>query len=301
LHRQVAVIVDTDPGIDDAVALALAACAPEIALCAVTTTYGNATLPVTTRNARYILELAGRGDVPVVAGSAGPLVRAATVGDPVRHGPEGLGHVKPGIPARHDEAGSPLALLEAFAGLPDGTRAVLVTLGPLTNLAWALLSDGTALRRRIAGHVAILGKFCQRGDSPQPDFNCLADLRAAEVVLNSGLPTSIVPLNVSGCVRVTEGDVARCLRASVPLTRTLGRAIAYPEGAARPIHDAVAVAALLAPDVLDFGPRRLKIDQAGGPAAGGLREADDGPVVEVASGVDVSRVRDVLARVLPIA
>jgi len=192
-------------------------------------------------------------------------------------------------------------LLEAFASLPDGARAVLVTLGPLTNLARALLADAAALRRKVAGHVAVVGDFGEGGDFPQADFNCRADPKATEVVLNSGLSTRIVPLNVSGRVRVTEGDIARCLRASSPLTRTIGSAIAHPEGAARPIHDAIAVAALLAPDVLDFGPRRLKIGEADDPVAGGLREADDGPAVDVASGVDVSRARELLARVLPIA
>jgi len=290
-------IIDTDPGIDDAVALALAARAPEIALVAVTTTYGNAPLPVTTRNARYVLALAGRRDIPVIPGSAAPLTRAFD-GNPVRHGPEGLGHAIPPMPVAPEDVADPGALLLTLATLPPARRVILITLGPLTNLAHALRADPVAVRARVAVHVAVMGTFTRTGDAALPDFNVDADPDAVELVLASGLPTRLVPLDISSQVRIPERDIRRSRGSPDPLERMLGEALAYPGGADRAVHDAVAVAGALAPDVLDFVPRRLKIGEPGGRAHGALTGDPGGYRVEVATAVRVRAVRRLLGRVL---
>lgn len=290
-------IVDTDPGIDDAVALALAARAPEIALGAVTTTYGNAPLPVTTRNARYVLALAGRRDIPVLPGSAAPLSRTFD-GSPVRHGPQGLGCAVPPPPVVPEERADTEALLRGLDVLPPDRRVVLITLGPLTNLAHALRADPARVHARIAAHVAVMGAFTPTGDAAAPDFNVAADPEAVDLVLASGLPTCIVPLDVSSQVRVPEREIQRARDAPDPLVRMLGDALAYPGGADRAVHDAVAVAGVLTPDVLDFSPRRLKIGKPAGPAPGALTVDPGGYRVELATAVRVPAVRRLLGRVL---
>ena len=121
------------------------------------------------------------------------------------------------------------------------------------------------------------------------------------MVLASGLPTQIVPLDVTSRVRVHEGEIRASCAASAPLTRALGAALGFPGGPDRAVHDAVAVAGLLAPDVLDFMPRRLKIGESGEPGGLGLRTDPRGYALEVATAVRVAGVRQLLGRVLAVA
>lgn len=289
MHRQgpergaVSVILDTDPGIDDVVALALAARAPELHLVAVTTSYGNAPLARTTRNARYVLDLAGRSDVPVLPGSAAPL-SGTFAGSPTRHGPEGLGHAAPPPPSSTVPHARDDALLEALRGVDPARPIRLVTLGPLTNLARAVLADADGVRARIASHVAVCGALAAGAG----EFNLSADPEAAELVLAADLPTRAVPLDVTARVRVSAEEIAASRAAPDSLTRTLGAALAFPGGPDRAVHDAVALAGVVAPVLLDFAGRRLKIGETGG---GELR-------ADVATAVDVDGVRRLLGRVL---
>lgn len=296
MHRQgpergaVAVLLDTDPGIDDAVALALAARAPELRLVSVTTSYGNAPLAYTTRNARCVLDLAGRPEVPVLPGSAVPL-SGAFAGNPTRHGAEGLGHAVLPAPAPTISRTRSDALLEALRCAELTGPVVLVTLGPLTNLAHAVLADADAVRARIAYHVAVCGDFATgRASTSTGEFNLSADPAAAEQVFAAELPTRVVPIDVTGRVRVSAEEITASRLAADPLTQALGAALAFPGGPDRAVHDAVAVAGVVAPDLLDFTRRRLKIGETGG---GELR-------ADIATAVDADGVRRLLGRVLSI-
>src|SRR6185436_2370457 len=134
-HPLIRLVIDTDPGIDDVVTLALAARSPELDLIAVTTTYGNATLEATTRNARAILELAGRPDVPVHAGADRPLSRKLVTA-PETHGETGVGYAAVPPLSEVRRAGGEEALTSVLRAIDH--PITLVTLGPLTNLARAL-------------------------------------------------------------------------------------------------------------------------------------------------------------------
>ncbi|MFN3550115.1 MAG: nucleoside hydrolase, partial [Mesorhizobium sp.] len=146
------VIIDTDPGIDDAVAILAALASPEFELLGITTVAGNIGIATTTRNAGRILALARRGDVPVIAGAAGPLARKGfDVAD--IHGDDGLGGVafpEPAVPPRSHHAA--LWLAETLMAHPAGAIDILA-LGPLTNLA-RLVADAPEAARRIGRIVA---------------------------------------------------------------------------------------------------------------------------------------------------
>ncbi|MBI4420585.1 MAG: nucleoside hydrolase, partial [Gemmatimonadetes bacterium] len=148
-------VIDTDPGIDDVVTLALAARSPELDLIAVTTSYGNAMLDASTRNAHEGLRLAGRPDVPVYPGALRPLVRDLVTA-PETHGESGVGYAPVSTRLSSLVSGPPdPAVLTA---LSRATAPVtLVTLGPLTNLALALERDERLARARIARHIGMFG------------------------------------------------------------------------------------------------------------------------------------------------
>ncbi len=201
-----AVLIDTDPGINDAVALALAARLPELDLVAITTCHGNTNVARATRNAR---EIAGRVgiDAPITAGAAAPLHRAA---HPARetHGDEGLGHWVPDQAAHAEPDHAAQAIAEA-AGAHH--RLVVICLGPLTNLARAVSSfDHVA---PALGPVFIMGgTIGVRGTQTRwSEFNWWGDPEAVEIVLNAGLDIRLVPLNVTRRI-VVPGDAVRALR-----------------------------------------------------------------------------------------
>jgi pyrimidine-specific ribonucleoside hydrolase len=304
MARTVTLVIDTDPGIDDAVALALAARSPELTLAAVTTTYGNASLPETTRNARTVLSLAGRPEVPVWPGAAGPLARDS-VPNRTLHGPTGAGYapVDPAPAVTPD----PTALLQALRRAPE--PVVLVTLGPLTNLALALERDAALVRRAVVGHLAMLGNF---GPPSSPeraaDFNTWADPEAARRVLEAGLPSRLVPLDVTRHLLLSPALLERLSHRTEPWSRWLEPALEFSIQAHRRVrgmegcvlHDVVPIAEVLAPGVLEFRERPLEVDLDEGPRRGHTRERPDGRRVPVAVRMEVERVWKLLARVLPV-
>ncbi|HJR67744.1 MAG TPA: nucleoside hydrolase [Gemmatimonadaceae bacterium] len=201
-----AVLIDCDPGIDDAVALALAARLPELELLGVTTSHGNTDVARATRNAREIAMRVGI-DAPITAGAATPLRRAA---HPARetHGDEGLGHWIPDQVARAEPDHAAQAIAEAAAATH---RLTLVCLGPLTNLARAIAAfDHVA---PALGPVFIMGgTIGVRGTQTRwSEFNWWGDPEAVEVVLGAGLDIRLVPLDVTRRI-VLPGDAVRALR-----------------------------------------------------------------------------------------
>lgn len=294
-------VIDTDPGIDDAVTLALAARSPEVELVAVTVTYGNAPLRDTTRNARTVLAHAGRPDIPVLAGSARPLARPPVTGAAM-HGASGVGYAP--VPAAPAVAPDPRVLLRVLSSA--AAPVILLTLGPLTNLAQALDRDAPAVRRGVRRHIAMLGAFAERGASDRlADFNPWADPEAADRVLRAGLPTALVPLDVTRRMTLDADHVTRLAASPDALTRWLAGALQFSVEAHRAargldgcaVNDVLTLGEVLAPGLLTLVERRIVVDLDEGERRGHTREREDGVLVPVATGVDVARMRSLLERV----
>jgi len=213
------VIIDTDPGIDDALALALAVRSPELDLLAVTTTYGNATAAVTTRNARHLLERLGASGVPVRPGAARPLIRGLSVAADT-HGEEGLGHAPTpavgSVPGPFVEA--PLAMLEVLR--QESRPVTIIALGPLTNLALALAIDRERCLQAIGEVIWMGGSAGAPGNTtPVSEFNAWCDPEAAYAVMEAGLPIRMVGLDATRCVFLPQETVERLWRHPDPEVR----------------------------------------------------------------------------------
>jgi len=233
------VIVDCDPGHDDAIALLLALASPELELAGVTTVHGNQTLEKTTDNALRVLALVGRSDVPVAAGADRPLLRELHVAAHV-HGEAGL--AGPELPARASEPLEQHAvdfLLEQLT--PETT---LVPLGPLTNVALALE------RGARPGRIVLMGGSIAEGNmTPAAEFNIWADPEAAQTVFHSGLDVTMIGLDVTHAALLTPAWAERFRAAGrvgtfvAELVEFFKRYHARTYGwDGAPIHDAVALA-----------------------------------------------------------
>jgi purine nucleosidase len=214
-------ILDVDTGIDDSLALLYAAASPEAELALVTTVAGNVHLDDVTANTLAVLELAGRGDVPVVAGAAAPLVKPLTI-TPETHGPHGIGHAVRPVAARAPEPGltAARAIVDAVAARPG--ELTLVTLGPMTNLALALELDPD-LPARLRGWTFMGGAFAVPGNTtPTAEWNLHVDPDAAKVCLaawaeaiarDPAVPPPLgMGLDVTERARILPADVAALAR-----------------------------------------------------------------------------------------
>ncbi len=243
-------VIDTDPGIDDALALLLASRARRARLAAVSVTYGNTTLDRAARNARLVL---GRGPsaAPVFPGWDRPLARPLVTAKET-HGPEGLGDHEP-APAEPVRA-SATGIIDALRAAPG--PVTLVTLGPLTNLALALRADPAFVRSRVSRHVAMGGNIAAAGNSGGlAEFNVWCDPEAAAAVLAARLGTELVGLDVTRRLVIRAAAVEKLARNPDPDARWLGRLLgfyvrfheAYEGLAGAVINDPLAVALALEP------------------------------------------------------
>ena len=256
-------ILDCDPGHDDAIALLLALGSPELDLLGVTTTYGNQTLEKTTANALRVLELAGRSEVPVAAGAAAPLERELVVAAHV-HGESGLDG--PTLPAPSVEPFSTDAVEWMAGAVADASRPVtLVPTGPLTNVARFLEEHGTDGIERI---VLMGGAIAEGNMTPAAEFNIWADPEAAQAVFHAGLDLTMIGLDVTHKA-VTGPDMQRRLREAGSIGVFVAELVDFFamyhrrtygwEGA--PIHDAVAVAHVLRPGLVETQLRNVEIER----------------------------------------
>ncbi len=260
-------VLDCDPGHDDALALVLALARPEIDLLAVTTVAGNAGLRETTLNARRVLALVGREDVPVAAGAAGPLVRPLHVAKDV-HGASGLEGAdlpEPTVPVRPEGAIELLrSILEAAP-----TPVHLAAVGPLTNVA-LFVRTYPALVERIASIRIMGGAITEGNTTASAEFNIWQDPEAARIVLDCGRPITLMTLDVTHQALFREADVVRLEAlgtrvASVfaGLLRFFARFHAERYGwDGSPIHDAVAVGHLALPGLVETTPYRVDVETA---------------------------------------
>jgi purine nucleosidase len=196
------VLLDCDPGIDDALAIAFACGHPGLDLCAVTTVGGNVPLARTTVNALSVLELAGRRDVPVAAGSPGPLLQPLVDARAV-HGESGLGHARLPPPAAQPVAAHAIDLLIETVAAAPGEVTVVAT-GPLTNIALAVRRH-PPLASQVADFV-IMGGSAGRGNvTPAAEFNIATDPEAAAIVFAAGWRVTMTGLDVTLQARADEG------------------------------------------------------------------------------------------------
>ena len=256
------VILDCDPGHDDAIALLLALASPEVDVLGVTTTYGNQTLEKTTGNALRVLELAGRTDVLVASGADRPLVRDLVVAAHV-HGESGLDG--PSLPPPETEVATGDATAFIAECIAHATAEVtLVPTGPLTNVARYLDTHGA---EGIARIVLMGGSIAEGNFTPAAEFNIWCDPEAAQMVFTSGVEVTMVGLDVTHKA-ILGPEVEERLRALGRIGSVVAelnvffshfhRATYGWNGA--PIHDAVAVAHLVRPDLMETHHCNVEIE-----------------------------------------
>jgi inosine-uridine nucleoside N-ribohydrolase len=245
------IVIDCDPGHDDAIAILLALASPEVELVGVTTVAGNQTLDKTTRNALVTLEVAGRDDIRVAAGAGAPLSRELRTAAHV-HGESGLDG-----PELSEPQAQPVAehAVDFLAEVIDG-GTVLVPTAPLTNIA-LLLERHPEVRDRIE-HIVWMGGAIGEGNvTPAAEFNAFVDPEAADVVFASGIPITMIGLDVTHKALFTRAHAERLREAgragrfvaelSDFFQRFHERSYGF-EGS--PIHDAMAVAHVIDPTLV---------------------------------------------------
>jgi inosine-uridine nucleoside N-ribohydrolase len=252
------ILIDCDPGHDDAIALLLALASPEVELAGVTTVAGNQTVEKTTANALRVLELAGRRDVPVAAGAPRPLVRDPFVAAYV-HGETGLDG--PDLPPPQ---GAPVAGHAVDFLAERVTGATLVATGPLTNVALLLAARPEARPERL---VLMGGAIAEGNVTPAAEFNIWADPEAAARVFANGLDVTMVGLDVTHRALLTAAHAER-LRGVGRVGRTVAELLDFYGVFHRnvygfdgsPVHDAVAVADTIRPELLRVERLNVEID-----------------------------------------
>jgi inosine-uridine nucleoside N-ribohydrolase len=298
----VRVLVDCDPGHDDAIALLLALASPEVELLGVTTVAGNQTLEKTTANAIRVLDFVGRDDIPVAAGADRPLVREPFVAAEV-HGETGLDGPDLPPPQRDPlEQHAVDFLAEKIAG------ATLVAVGPLTNIALLLARHPHARPDRI---VLMGGSIGLGNVTPAAEFNIWADPEAAARVFAAALDVTMVGLDVTHEALLMTEDAER-LRSSGRTGRMVAElydffhrfhADTYGFGGA-PIHDAVALASVVRPELLQTEHRHVAIECASELTRGRTvvdlwKRSGEEPNAQVAVAVDGRSFMDLLLERLP--
>jgi purine nucleosidase/pyrimidine-specific ribonucleoside hydrolase len=288
------VLLDCDPGHDDAIALLLALGSDELDLRGVTTVAGNQTLEKTTANAIRVLELAGRAEIPVAAGAGRPLVREPRVAADV-HGETGLDG--PDLPPPQADP-SPQHAVDFLAERIEG--ATLVATGPLTNVALLLARYPEAKPERI---VLMGGAIAEGNVTPAAEFNIWADPEAAQRVFMSGLDITMVGLDVTHKALVNPDQ----LRGSGRIGEVVAELLEFYGGFHRsvygwdgsPIHDAVAVAHVIDPELLEVERLNVRIDTESELCRGRTvvdvwRRTGLEPTANVAVGIDPERFVDLL-------
>ncbi|OLC95642.1 MAG: nucleoside hydrolase [Gemmatimonadetes bacterium] len=297
------VIIDTDPGIDDCLALLLALKSPELDVRGISISYGNTVIEHAWRNAVEILRRAGQRR-PLAVGARRPLKRPLVTARDT-HGDSGLGY------AAVPRAGSVLDFAKTLEQLlaAQTEPVTLVTLGPVTSLALVLRREPELVRAKVARHVAMAGCFRVKGNTtPHSEFNAWCDPEALDIVVRAGLGTELVPLDVTRQIVVTSEEVARLGQSSDDAGRWLHDALRfYVEFHRRRerldgcvVNDILPIAALVRPEVMALRPSRVAVILDDGDDRGRTRGDKAGPEIAVAEQVRPDLVRQLLfERVLP--
>ncbi|MEG0006545.1 MAG: pyrimidine-specific ribonucleoside hydrolase RihA [Aeromonas sp.] len=251
------VILDCDPGHDDAIALILALASPELKVLAVTTSAGNQTPDKTLNNALRILTLLGRHDIPVAAGAPKPLARELIIADNV-HGESGLDGPRLPDPGFAAQAMTALELM-ARTLRESPVPVTLVPTGPLTNIA-LLLAAHPELHPKIA-RIVLMGGAAGAGNwTPAAEFNIYVDPQAADMVFKSGIPITMCGLDVTHQAQVMDEDIERVRAIPNPVARCVAELLDFfmiyhrdPKWGflGAPLHDPCTIAWLLAPGLFN--------------------------------------------------
>jgi purine nucleosidase len=295
------IILDCDPGIDDALAIAFAVGHPGIELAGITTVAGNVGLDKTTANALAVASFVGAGDVPVTAGCAAPLLRPARDAGHV-HGESGLGAAVLPPPARSARDGHAIDyIIAALAAAPG--EITLVATGPLTNIALALQRE-PRLAQWVRDFV-IMGGSAGRGNvSHAAEFNIWADPEAAFVVFGAGWTVRMIGLDVTLRARATAAVQERMREYGVLGTDLLLPALAryadsHNTAGEPPVHDVCAVVCVVNPEIFTYTPASVQVETAGR-LTSGMTVTDFSPGVApnaaVATDIDVDRFWDEVLR-----
>jgi inosine-uridine nucleoside N-ribohydrolase len=263
------VILDTDPGIDDALAFILLKAMPEVALQAITVTHGNTSVEKCTTNALKLVELLGMQNIPVAMGADQPLVKALSVAEET-HGDTGLGHaILPQPTIRTIDQNAANLIIEIVNANPG--EITILCIGPVTNLALALLKD-PSLRKKIKNVLSMAGTIHYPGNAtPSSEYNVFCDPESFDILLRSGIDLTIVPLDVTYQCLFTKEHVARLKGARADIETFIDRSTAfYMEFHAEyqgihgcAINDPLAAAILIKPELVTFRDYYVDIELHG--------------------------------------
>ena len=299
----VPILIDCDPGHDDAIALLLALASPEVELVGVTTVSGNQTLEKTTANALRVLELVDRGDVAVAAGADRPLQRDLFVAKYV-HGESGLdGPALPPARGKPVAASAPDFIAEHVAASEE--PLTLVPTGPLTNVA-VFLERHPDAARKLERIVLMGGAIAEGNVTPAAEFNIWADPEAATTVFSSGLDVTMIGLDVTHKALLTPpyaerlraaGDTGRMVAELVDFFAQFHKKTYGFDGA--PIHDAVAVAYAFQPELVETVERNVEIETVSDLCRGRTvvdlwRRTENEPNAHVGVGIDAEAFLELL-------
>ncbi len=258
------IIIDTDPGQDDALAILLALASPELEVLGITAVAGNVPLALTQRNARKICELAGRPETPVFAGAARPLLRKLVTAEEVhgRTGLDGPDLPEPRMPLQDTHAVD--FIIETLTNQPEKS-VTLCPLGPLTNIALAL-SRAPEIAPRIREIVLMGGGFFEGGNvTPAAEFNIYVDPHAADIVLQAGVPLVMMPLDVTHKALTTRKRVTAIRALGTPVGLAAAQLLDFFERFDEekygtdggPLHDPCVIAYLIKPEL--FGGKSCNV------------------------------------------
>jgi purine nucleosidase len=268
------IIFDTDPGIDDACAILLALASPELVVEGLSIVHGNCSLEQATTNALEILELANATHIPVAKGCELPLVQPSLLA-PETHGDTGLGYAKLPAPRNKpiDQHGVDF-LIEQIMKSPG--EITLLAIGPLTNVALAIRQE-PRLVQSLKEMIIMGGALRYEGNTTAlAEFNTYVDPHAAHIVYHAGIPTTLVPLDVTYQCILTPGDVNRLLKTDSPITKFVAESTRFYmefhdeyqkiEGCV--INDPLALALTFAPELCTYQELPVDVDISGGISMG---------------------------------
>jgi purine nucleosidase len=268
------ILLDTDPGIDDACAILLALASPEVSLEGLSIVHGNCSLEQATNNALSVLELAGAGHIPVAKGCELPLVQPSLLA-PETHGNTGLGYAQLSVPRARPvvQHGSDF-LIEKILSSPG--EITLVAIGPLTNVALAIRQEPRIIQA-VREVIVMGGAIRYEGNTTAlAEFNTYVDPHAAHIVYHAGMPVTLVPLDVTYQCVLTGSDVKRMRQVDSPITKFVEAATRFYiefhdefqsiEGCV--INDPLALALTFAPELCTYRELPVDVDISGGISMG---------------------------------
>lgn len=262
------IIVDADPGQDDAVAILLALASPaELDVVAITTVAGNVPVSLTSHNALMLVELSGRTDVPVFAGSVRPMVKGLVTAEYV-HGASGIDGSGLPEPTTQLASGHAVDAIVEIVMSSEPGDITLCPLGPLTNIAQALVRE-PRIAERIREIVLMGGGFFEGGNvTPAAEFNIYVDPHAADIVFRSGIPIVMMPLDVTHKVLTLPERVERFGALGTPAGKCVHGMLDFFErydiekygAAGGPLHDPCVIAYLLEPEIFSGRDVNVRIE-----------------------------------------